>query len=92
MAKAAARGRPIKPLVLSAQGAEFRPIDLITLAASTLYFIVMPSTPWQGTVGKKLLNLRIVDSQGGAISLGTSMLRFLGQIISALTLGLGFTI
>ncbi len=46
---------------------------------------------WRGqTPGKMLLNIRIIRTDGTNITLGYSLLRFLGYIISAIMLGIGF--
>ncbi|MGD6818285.1 RDD family protein [Metabacillus sp. 113a] len=55
-----------------------------------LYVIFMPTTKWQGTIGKKLLGLKIVNENGGRLTPGAAILRYVGQIISAIILYIGF--
>ena len=45
-----------------------------------------------GTPGKALLGLKITDDFGSQISAGKAILRYVGYIISALTLYIGFII
>ena len=42
-----------------------------------------------GTPGKALLGLKITDNHGNKISLGTSVLRLLGSMISSIILSIG---
>ncbi|AZB41576.1 RDD family protein [Bacillus sp. FJAT-42376] len=65
-------------------------IRLFIGTLSALYVILMPTTKWQGTIGKKLLGLKIVDENGGRLTAGRAVLRYIGQIISALVLYIGF--
>ena len=45
----------------------------------------------QGTPGKLLLSLRVVDATtGGSLGLGQSLLRYVGYIVSAVPFCLGF--
>jgi uncharacterized RDD family membrane protein YckC len=45
---------------------------------------------WGQTVGKMLLRVRVVQVDGAPISLGQSLLRFIGYFVSYLTLLLGY--
>ena len=54
------------------------------------YFIYYPASKYQGTFGKQMLGLIIVDRDGSQLSLGRSFLRFIGTIISSIILYLGF--
>lgn len=50
--------------------------------AALLYFSWGESSPDQGTVGKKLLGLRVVDREGGRIAPARAAGRFLVKIVS----------
>ena len=56
------------------------------------YHIYFPSSDMMGTPGKALLGLKITDDFGSQISAGKAILRYVGYIISALTLYIGFII
>ncbi|MCL2707042.1 MAG: RDD family protein [Dehalococcoidia bacterium] len=58
---------------------------LVTLAYSVVFW------SWRGqTPGKLLLNIKVLRGDGSNISFSYALLRYLGYIICALTLGLGF--
>jgi uncharacterized RDD family membrane protein YckC len=55
-----------------------------------LYFAFMESSSAQGTLGKKLLGMKVIDLTGQPISFGRASGRYFGKIPSALLLGLGY--
>lgn len=55
-----------------------------------LYFAVMESSVNQATIGKMVCGLAVTDTDGNRISFGRATGRYLGKIVSTLTLGLGF--
>ena len=56
------------------------------------YHIYFPSSNMMATPGKAILGLKITDDFGSQISAGKAILRYVGYIISALTLYIGFII
>ncbi|MFY0516585.1 RDD family protein [Lysinibacillus sp. UGB7] len=64
--------------------------SIIYLAVGLAYMILMPASKYQGTVGKKLMGIKIVDEDGGRISVSKSVLRYLGMIVSGLTFYIGY--
>lgn len=72
------------------------PVDfvyvLVAVAATIqiLYLYALPATSLQGTFGKRLVGVKIVNSLGGRITLGQSILRELSKYVSAFLLGVGF--
>ena len=70
---------------------EFSPtMDGIAFLLYWLYTAVGESSSWQGTVGKRALGLKVVDSDGQRISFGRATLRFFGQILSSLLFFMGY--
>lgn len=63
---------------------------LIALAIDWLYYALLESSSWQGTLGKKALGLEVTDLAGRRVSFGRATGRFFGRIISGLILGIGF--
>jgi uncharacterized protein YjbI with pentapeptide repeats/uncharacterized RDD family membrane protein YckC len=62
----------------------------LSLFGNWLYFALCESDPsWQGTVGKKVLGLIVVDDEGAPISFGRATGRYFGKFVSALLLGIG---
>jgi uncharacterized RDD family membrane protein YckC len=54
------------------------------------YFALCESSTWQGTVGKKVLGLRVIDLNGNPILFGTASVRFFSKFISGLIFGIGY--
>jgi uncharacterized RDD family membrane protein YckC len=65
-------------------------INGISFLISWMYFALCESSSWQGTVGKKVLGLRVTDLNGQPITFAKATGRHFGKIISALILGIGF--
>jgi uncharacterized RDD family membrane protein YckC len=61
-----------------------------TLAVDWLYHAIMESSSWQGTVGKKGLNLVVANTAGERISFGRATARYFAKILSALILLIGY--
>jgi uncharacterized RDD family membrane protein YckC len=55
-----------------------------------LYYAILESSAWQGTVGKKVLGLRVTDLNGNRVSFGRATGRFFGKIVSNFTFGIGY--
>ncbi|GAB5389884.1 MAG: RDD family protein [Alphaproteobacteria bacterium] len=63
---------------------------LVGFTIAIVYFIVLPAGPRQATFGKKMLGLKFVKQDGGPVTVGTLALRYIGYIVSALLLLIGF--
>jgi uncharacterized RDD family membrane protein YckC len=55
-----------------------------------IYYALLESSTWQGTLGKKALGLEVTDMYGQRVSFGRATGRFAGRYLSMLTLGIGF--
>ena len=62
----------------------------VSILVTWLYFALCESSSWQGTVGKKVLGLRVTDLNGTPINFGKAAGRHFGKIVSGLILGIGF--
>lgn len=60
--------------------------QFLGLLVFLLYFSLLDSSGWQGTVGKRVFGLRIVDTQLQGISFGKAFGRTLGKILSSATI------
>jgi len=71
-----------------------RELDAMKLLFSTLcglaYYIIMWARFDGATIGKKILKIKIVNDDGSALTDQAVILRFLGYILSAIPLLLGF--
>jgi uncharacterized RDD family membrane protein YckC len=65
-------------------------INLLATMASWLYWALLESSPWQATLGKKMLGLKVTDLEGRRISFARATGRYFGKIISGLPLFVGF--
>jgi len=62
----------------------------IGFSVTLLYFTLFWSSKFQGTPGKIVLGLKIVDVNGNKISYFTALIRYISTIISSLFLGIGY--
>ena len=54
------------------------------------YFIFPEASPWQATLGKKILGIKVVDTHGHRISIGRSVGRNINMILSSMTFCIGY--
>lgn len=54
------------------------------------YFVGLPITRLQGTLGKRAIGIKITDLAGNRIGAGRSLLRFAASLVSLAALGLGY--
>lgn len=62
----------------------------IGLLIGLAYFAYMESSEKQATFGKQVLNIKVTDMEGGRISTGNAVVRYLSKILSGIILGIGF--
>ena len=55
-----------------------------------LYDALTTSSSWQGTVGKKVLRLKVTDEAGNRISFARATGRFFGKLLSGMIMNVGF--
>ena len=65
------------------------PAMLIGALLAWLYFAACESSPWQGTIGKLALGIRVTDLQGRRISFPKALGRYGAKLISFLILFIG---
>lgn len=63
---------------------------LMTISIWWVYTAVMLSSPWQGTLGKKAVGLKVVDYEGHRISFQRATGRCFAEFLSAILLLVGF--
>lgn len=54
---------------------------VISMAGTWLYSALLERSGWQGTVGKKVLGLRVTDAEGARIGFGRASGRFFAKMI-----------
>ena len=72
----------LAPITLAVQG--------VVLLLYVGYFVVLTAGKRQGTIGKSCMGIHVQKRDGGRIWYGTSVVRFVGYIISWIPLGLGY--
>lgn len=80
---------------VNSQGPDLMPginglINVGSILAGWLYSSLLESSSWQGTVGKKVVGLRVTDLDGNRISFGKATGRYFGKILSSLICLVGF--
>ena len=63
---------------------------LLQFATFVAYKVALESGPWQATLGKRALGIKVTDLQGRRISMGRALGRFGGCFLSGIIFGLGF--
>jgi uncharacterized RDD family membrane protein YckC len=66
-------------------------INLLVAMAQWMYWALMESSPWQATLGKKMLGLAVTDLAGRRISFARASGRQFGKIIFVGFILAGFT-
>ena len=62
----------------------------LSLIGNWLYFALMESSKYQGTLGKMAVSIKVTDLQGERISFLRATGRYFGKMVSALILYIGF--
>lgn len=79
------------PAVIASFISSIALLALVSVLGSWLYYAYFESSDWQGTVGKKVMNLIVTDLQGNRISFGRASGRYFAKIVSGLIpLGIGY--
>ncbi len=68
------------------------PLYLANMIMTWLYYALLQSGSWQATLGKRAIGVKVVDKNGERISFTTASVRYLGRIISGMTMLIGFII
>ena len=63
---------------------------IIGLIFGLFYQIYLPTSDMMGTPGKYVVGLKITDDLGNRISIGKAVVRYIGYIVSAIVLYIGF--
>lgn len=62
----------------------------IVFCGTWLYEALLTSSSWQGTVGKRILGLKVTDDFGKKLGFGRSTARFFAKILSGWVMYVGF--
>jgi len=64
--------------------------SIISIAVVWLYFALMESSKYQGTLGKLALGIKVTDMEGNRICFGRATGRHFGKIISGMIIYIGY--
>lgn len=65
-------------------------LSLVSLLLAVAYFVLLESSRWQATVGKRVCRLRVTDRSGQRVGVARALGRYLAKFVSAVVLGVGF--
>ncbi|MEF2072845.1 RDD family protein [Consotaella aegiceratis] len=65
-------------------------LNLVGIAINVAYYVLLHGGPWQATVGKRALGLRVIKRDGGRLGYGLAFARWLAMLVSSFTLLIGF--
>src|SRR5262249_45376562 len=68
----------------------FLPMEAVILVVNWLYYALMESSSWQGTLGKRALSIGVTDLAGRRLTFGRASGRFFGKLISGMTFAIGY--
>ena len=64
--------------------------NLVSLVAGWLYYSLMESSRFQGTLGKMAVQIKVTDLEGNRVSFGRASGRYFGKFLSGILLLAGF--
>ena len=70
------------PEMIAAMVGPFLIFGLIAAAGQWLYDALLTSSSWQGTIGKRIVHLKVTDEAGNRISFARATGRFFARIVS----------
>lgn len=63
---------------------------VLAFVGQWLYEALLTNSSWQGTIGKRVLHLKVVDEAGNRIGFGRATGRFFAKILSSMFFCIGF--
>ncbi len=63
---------------------------IVEMIGVWLYYAILESSEWRGTIGKKALGLAVTDMNGRRLSFGRATGRYFAKMVSAMVLCVGF--
>jgi uncharacterized RDD family membrane protein YckC len=74
----------------AADGITYTLVSVIMIFVLWCYYAGMESSPWKGTLGKRLMGLEVTDEKGERISFTKASGRYFAKIISIVVLCIGY--
>ena len=57
-----------------------------------VYYIGLEASPWKGSVGKRIMSMKVIDVKQGKVTVGRLLIRYVVKFFSILLFGLGYWI
>jgi uncharacterized RDD family membrane protein YckC len=84
-------GGEVNPVIALIFGGAFLTILFIAVVGGWLYYAMMESSSWQGTVGKKAIGLMVTDMADARITFGRASGRYFAKLVTGLIpFGIGY--
>ena len=64
--------------------------QVVSLLGGWLYYALMESSRFQGTLGKMAVQIKVTDMEGNRVTFGRATGRYFGKLVSALVLFIGY--
>jgi uncharacterized RDD family membrane protein YckC len=64
--------------------------NILYFLLNLIYYAALESSKYQATIGKMALEIRVIDTDGHRLSSQKAIVRYLGKIISAVILMIGY--
>lgn len=55
-----------------------------------VYFIGFELSPWKGTIGKRMMSMKVLDDRSGKMNLVQIIIRYFSKVLSLAFLGVGY--
>lgn len=65
-------------------------ISGLSFLALVMYGVALEPSPWGGTLGKRIISIRVVDEFGEPLTITAAIIRNLVKVVSLAFLGIGF--
>lgn len=62
----------------------------IPAVVTAIYFIGLELSPWKGSVGKRMMSMKVLDDNQGTVDITRLIIRYITKIISLALLGFGY--
>ena len=63
---------------------------MLPVIAIALYFILLESSPWQGTIGKRVLGMKVELVNGNRINIVQATIRYVIKVFTLALIGIGY--
>ena len=65
-------------------------VSLVLLVIIWLYYALLESSPWQASLGKRIMGLKVIDKRGRRLSFSKATKRLFARLITNFTFYFGF--